>query len=396
MLRRHFFLIAAVAIVALMVLAGGWRLATAKDEQAGGPGGAGGPPATGGRPGGGGPGGGRATPVSATQVELRTFSDRIEALGEAKARQSVSITSNASEQITRVFFTSGQFVRTGQTLVQLEAGEQAADVLQATAGLRQAERDLARQRTLFERGFVAQARLDDAQAAVDTARASVAAQQARQGDRVIRAPFSGVIGLSDAAPGQLIAPGTEIATLDDLSVIRVDFQVPERYLNVLRVGLPVEASTDALGQESFRGQIAKIDTRVDPGSRAITARAEFANPGQRIKPGMLVRVAVQQGSRQSPAVPEAAVQFEADTAYLFKIAQQGERSVAQRTTVRTGARADGFVEVLEGVQPGERIVGDGVNRVQPDQPIRVAAPGGAAGARPGGAGAPATAQGRPS
>ena len=198
--RRHFFLFAALAAVALMVLAGGWRLATAREE---GPGG--GAPGAGPGGGGGGPGG-RATPISVVQVQSRPFSDSIDALGVAKARQSVSITSSATEQITRVNFTSGQAVRRGQVLVQLEASEQAADVLQAQANLRQAERDLARQRTLFQRGFVAQARLDDAQAAVDTARAQLAAQQARQGDRVIRAPFSGVIVLSDAATGQLFNP----------------------------------------------------------------------------------------------------------------------------------------------------------------------------------------------
>lgn len=390
MFRRHFFLFAALAVVALMVVAGGWRLATARDEAAG-PGG--GPPgAAGGRGGAGGGPGGRATPVSATTIAPKPFSDRIEALGEAKARQSVVITSTTTEQITRVLFTSGQSVRAGQTLVQLEAGEQAAGALQAQASLRQAQRDYARQKTLFDKGFVARARLDDAQAAVDVARAALGAEQARQGDRVIRAPFSGVIGLTDAAPGQLIAPGTPIATLDDLTVIRVDFEVPERHLSALREGQGIEATAEAFGTEPVRGRIARIDTRVDPATRAITARAEFANPGGRIKPGMLMRVAIERGSRQAPAAPEAAVQFEGDAAYVFKIVSQGERTVAQRADVRVGGRAGGFVEILDGARSGERIIADGVNRVQPNQPVTVAgAVAGRAGAAP-----PPAGQGRPS
>lgn len=410
MIRRHFFLFAALAAVGLMLLAAGWRLTLGKPEAEGfggpgGPGGGGGAQAaTRGGPGGGaggpggagrgGPGGGRGSAVAVALIQPRVFSERLEAIGEAKARQSVSLTSNTTDQIVRVMFTSGQYVRRGQTLVQLEANEQQATVLQAQANLRQAERDLARQRTLFQRGFVAQARLDDAQAAVDTAQAQLAAQRAVAGDRTIRAPFSGVIGLSDAAPGQLITPGTEIATLDDLSVIRVDFTVPERYLGVLRAGLPVAAQTDAFPQETFRGQIAKIDSRVDPATRAVTMRAELPNPSGRLKPGMLLRVAVEQSSRTSPAAPEAAVQLEGPTAYVFKLAQRGRMTIAQRADVRIGARQDGFIEILGGVNVNERVVANGLNRVQPNQPVRVAGPEGA-GARPGSAAGGAAPSARP-
>jgi membrane fusion protein (multidrug efflux system) len=324
--------------------------------------------------------------VTAAVVQTRTFSDRIDALGVAKSNRSVTITSNTTEQITRVLFTSGQSVRQGQVLVQLEAGEQQADVVQAQANVRQAERDYARQRTLFQKGFVAQARLDDAQAAVDTARAQLGAQRARAGDRTIRAPFPGVIGLSDAAAGQLITPGVEIATLDDLSRINVDFQVPERYLNILRPGVPIEARADAFPDQAISGSIARIDTRVDPATRAVTARAQFANPGQRIKPGMLMRIAVVQGQRTSPAAPEASVQFEGEGAFVYRIAARGEGSAAQRADVRTGAREAGFIEIVEGLKVGDRIVANGLNRVQPNQPLIIAGAARPAAARaPGGA-----------
>ncbi len=382
MVRRHFFLLAALAVLVLMVAAAGWRLTLGREPPQGGPGGGGGPGSAraqtpgGGAPGRGGPGGGRPTTVTVAQVLARPFADRIDALGVAKGARSVTITSNTTEQITRVLFTSGQAVRTGQVLVQLEANEQAADVLNATANLRQAQRDYARQKQLFDKGFVARARLDDAQAAVDTARAQLGAQNARAGDRTIRAPFSGVIGLSDAAPGQLIAPGTEIATLDDLTSLNVDFQVPERYLTVLRQGLPIEAVADAYPDQAIPGRISRIDTRVDAATRAVTARATFANPGARIRPGQLMRISVVQGERASPAVPESAVQFEGENAFVFRVAQrEGGGASAQRAPVRTGAREGGFVEIVEGLRLGERIVENGLNRIQPNAPIIVAGAG---------------------
>ena len=384
-----------------MAAAGAWRLlAPAEAEAQGGPGG-----------GGGGGGGGRGRPVAVDLVtpQQRTFAERIEALGQAKARQSVTITSNTTELITRVLFTSGQRVSRGQTLVELKADEQSADVVRAQATVNQARREYERFRELGERGFAPRARVEELQAAYREAQATLNAVQARRQDRVIRAPFSGVIGLSDAAPGQLVNPGAAIATLDDLSSIYVDFNVPERYLGVLRTGLPIEAKADAYGDEPFRGVIARIDTRVDPVTRAVTARAEFANPGGRMKPGMLLRVGVEQETRQGLAVPEAAVLFEEDASFVYVAApgggggERGDRGQAagapprgpggqggpglraERRQIQVGGRRDGFVEVLEGLRPGERLVAEGLNRINPGQPLRVAGAGGGppAGDRPG-------------
>lgn len=426
MLRRHAFLVTALLALLAMAGAGAWKLFLAPDkaEAQAGPAGA---PGGGGRGGGG--GGGRAATVRVALPETRPFADRLDALGEAKARQSVTITSDTTELITRVLFSSGQRVSRGQTLVELKADEQGADVARAQAALGQARRDLARYAELDRRGFAPKAEVENRRAAVQEAQATLAAVQARRQDRVIRAPFAGTIGLSDAAPGQLVNPGAAIATLDDLSAVYVDFQVPERYLGALRPGLPITAATDAYPDQVFRGTIQRIDTRVDPNTRAVTARAEFANPGERIKPGMLLRVGVEQGSRQALAVPESAVLFEGDAGYVYVVAAGGGGAGraagaeagagggasgsgtgagagrgrggsgagggaarggglrAQRRPVETGARQDGLVEIVSGLKPGERVVADGLNRVNPNQPVRIA---GAAGQGSGGpAGGPA-------
>ncbi|MDP8916939.1 MAG: efflux RND transporter periplasmic adaptor subunit, partial [Pseudomonadota bacterium] len=318
MLRRHFFLVIALLALAGMVGAGAWRVFLAPDEAEaqGGPPGAGG---GGGGPGGGGGGRGPAV-VRVVLPEPRPFTERIEALGEAKARRSVTITSDTTELITRVMFTSGQRVTRGQPLVELKAEEQQAEVIRARAQVNQARREYERFAELGRRGFAPRARIEELQAALQEQQAALNAVQARRQDRVIRAPFSGTIGLSDAAPGQLVNPGAAVATLDDLSSIHVDFQAPERYLGLLRPGLPITAQTDAFPGQTFRGVISRIDTRVDPATRAVTVRAEFGNPGERIKPGQLLRVAVEQGGRQALAVPESAVQFEGDSAFVYAVA----------------------------------------------------------------------------
>ena len=372
MIKRHFFLVAAAVLLGLMVLAAVIRIAFAEDEG-------------GGPRGGGGGGGGRGQQVSAVVVGTRTFSDEIRVLGVARGRRSVNITSPTSELITRVLFTDGQVVAAGTPLVELQAREEDAGIIEARANVEQAQREYDRYKTLTDRGIAPRVMLEQAETALATARASLSAAQARRGDRMIRAPFAGVLGLSSVTPGTLISPGAVITTLDDLGVIRVDFPVPERYLGNLNSGTPLVATADAYGDQEFTGRIALIDTRINEQTRSATARAEFPNPGGRIRPGMLVRVAVQQGVRQAPAVPESAVQYEGEGAFVYRIAAGGEGTTAQRVEVQPGAVEGGFVEIVSGLEPGDRIVGSGLNRIQPGSPVQVAGQGGAApaaGARP--------------
>jgi membrane fusion protein (multidrug efflux system) len=354
-IRRHFFLVAAVVAVLLMLVAGGLKLAFGGKA-----------------PGQGGPaGGGRATPVSQVVVQPRAFTDRIEVLGVAKGRQSVTLTSNTAELITAVHFSDGQAVTKGQVLVELKADQETAGIAEAEAQLAQAEREYTRWKTLAERGIAPRASAEQYMAARDTAKAALAAASAQKLDKVIRAPFSGRVGISDIAPGALISPGTPIVSLDDVSLIRVDFSVPDRYLPILREGLAITAKPDALPGEMFTGRIAQIDTRIDPATRALKARAEFPNANGRLKPGMLIKVGIDQGQHQGVAVPEAAVQFEGAQASVFLIAKGPKGLVARRASVQTGVDADGFIEITSGLKAGDKIVGDGLNRVQDGAPVSV-------------------------
>ena len=376
-----------------MAVAGGLKLAGGKNAGPGGgqaaaQGGPGG--GAGGRRGGPGGFGGGPTQVSLAMVTSRTFSDEIEVLGVAKGRQSVTLTAATTQLVDRVHFADGQSVPRGAILVELKNTEQDASLAQAQAALVEAERAYERYKTLGQQGWASKAQIDQYESAYKSAQANVSAAKARQNDRMIRAPFAGVVGLSDVTPGALVNPGAPIVTLDDLSTVRVDFQVPERYLSQVHEGQAITAKVDAYAGETIKGRIAKLDTRIDERTRAITARAEFPNPQNRLKPGMMVRVGVARGVRQSLSAPESSVSVQGDSAFVYVLHPQGQRTTVEQRPVITGVRQDGMVEITDGVKAGDRIVADGLNKLQPGQPVHVvgqrpagAAPVGGAGRRPG-------------
>lgn len=379
MLRRHFFLALAVGVVLLMLAVGGLKiLSSGKATQGGAPPGMGR----------GGPGGprGEVPQVSLVSPVNRTFTERLELLGVAKGRQSVTLSAATTQLVSRVLFSPGQTVSRGQVLVELKTTEQDAALAQARAREVQARRAYERWRTLGEQGYASAAAVDQYEAAWKSARADVGAAESRLGDRVIRAPFAGVVGLSDIAPGAIINPGAAIVTLDDLSAVRVDFQVPDRFLSAVREGQALTATVDAWPDARFSGRILRLDTRIDERTRALTARSEFASPDGRLKPGMMLRVGVSQGVRTALALPESAVAVQGEGASVFVVVQEGGRMTVQQRPVVAGLRQDGWVEILEGVTTADRVVADGLNRIQSGQPVRLAGsppPGGAAPRRAG-------------
>ena len=357
MIKRHFLLVAAGVLVLLMAVAVIVRLSFADDGG-----------------GQGGPGGGRggAQEVAAFETTERTFSDTLQLVGVARGQRSVEIASTNTELITRVLFRDGQSVRAGAPLVELQAREQEAGMSEARARVEQARRDYDRSKELVDRGIAPRVNLEQADSALKAAQASLEAAEARRGERVIRAPFSGVLGLTTVTPGTLVGPGTVITTLDDISTIRIDFPLPERYLSRVQSGTPISATADAFPGSQFTGRIARVDTRIDEVTRSATARAELPNPEGRIRPGMSMRVTVRQGQRQSLAVPESAIQYEGEGAFVYRIMPAEAGQIAQRIEVETGVVEDGYVEILSGLDAGDAVVASGLNRIQPGAPVTVA------------------------
>jgi len=185
----------------------------------------------------GGPGGGagggqgdRPTPVTTEQVRLRAWNDTVQALGNVKARESVTVTAKVSEIVQSVHFDSGDHVAAGQSLVTLSGKAQQAALAQAEATAKEAEQLYQRQLELAAQQLIARSALDTQRATRDATRARVEQMKADIGDRQVRAPFAGVLGIRQVSPGALVTPGTAIATLDDTERVYIDFPVPETLL----------------------------------------------------------------------------------------------------------------------------------------------------------------------
>lgn len=329
-----------------------------------------GEPAAGGGPGGpGGPGGGGDRPVSVSTQVVRAmpFSDSLQALGTVRARESVTVTASVSEKVQAVHFDSGDSVRAGAPLVTLSGQAEQAALTEAAAAATEADRLYRRQSELAEQQLIARSQLDAQRATRDAARARVAQVRAQLADRVVRAPFAGVLGLRQVSPGSLISPGTVITTLDDISRVYVDFPMPESQLAQVGAGQGVEGIAAAYPARTFEGTVETIESRVDPATRAVTVRGAFANPDRALKPGMLVQVRVRRPERQALLVPEIAVVQAGSESYVYRVTPVG---TAERADVKLGARSGGQVEVVAGLRAGESIVVDGTGKLRPGQKIR--------------------------
>lgn len=320
--------------------------------------------------------------VEAQPVTTMRFVERIEAVGSALANEQVTLSAPVTERIVSLNFDSGQYVSRGQTIATLSQAQQTASLNEAQARSREASQQLQRIQELKDRGFATTASLDQQTAAAGAARAQAAGARAEIADRIVRAPFGGYVSLRNISAGAVVQAGTEIATISDISAIKLDFAVPETLLSVLRPGQPIQARAAAFPDRPFQGRISTIDSVVNPATRAVTVRAVLPNPDRMLKPGMLLTVGVETQPRVSASVPELAVVGEGEQRFVFVI---GESNRARRVPVRTGVRQNGRIEIVEGLRPGTRVVTEGVVKVADGMQVRLAGAGDRPAAPAGGA-----------
>lgn len=323
---------------------------------------------------GGGEGGGRERgggPVLVTlaAVETREFADVIEAVGTAKANESIDITAKSADTVGKLNFADGQKVEKGFVIAEMTSREQTADLGAARASLAEAEKAHKRISELSRKGFATRAQLDGALAARDAAAARVRSLDSRVTDRLMRAPFGGVLGLRRISVGGLVRPGDVITTLDDISLIKLDFTVPEAFIGSLQMGSTVKVTVAAYPDRTFEGKVAGIDTRIDPVSRAVAVRAEIANADGLLKPGMLMTVNLITNQRTILAVPEDAIVPLESKQYVYLVTPE---KTAERREIKIGARQPGFAEVLSGLKAGEKVVVEGTLKLRPDADVKFA------------------------
>jgi membrane fusion protein, multidrug efflux system len=284
----------------------------------------------------------------------------IEAVGNAVANESVEITSKISNTVTAVRFQEGQFVKRGTVLVNLDSSQPVAEVAVAEAALAESQSNFNRSRDLFSTQALSRSELDQIEATHKANQARLIAARARLNDTIIRAPFDGRTGFRQVSVGSLVNPGTIITTLDDTSIIKLDFNVPQTFVFALEQGLPITAQTSGLPERVFEGKVTTLGSRIDPVSRSITVRAELPNKDGVLRHGMFMTVKLRAQPVPAVLIPEQALVPEQGKMYVYVVAN----GVASKRGVTIGRRRPGEVEIVTGLKDRERVIIEGTQKVR--------------------------------
>lgn len=298
----------------------------------------------------------------------RPLYDRVEAVGTARAAQAVVLLAEVPGRVAEIHFQQGQQVTRGQLLVTLDDRNARAELARAEAEYQRAKDDYRRGQQLVDRRAISQSEVDTFRTTLEAAQASRDVARANFSDHTIRAPFAGVLGLRQVDPGAYLQTGDPITTLDNVGHLEVDFQIPERYLAKLAVGLPVQIRNSAFENQTFEGSITHLDSRVNSSSRSLTVRARLNNPQGQLLPGQFLRVSVQLAQRDALLVPEQAVITQGAQSYVFTVSKDNR---ARRHPVTLGGRRDGWVEVTSGLTDKPDVVVNGHSRLGSGQPVKV-------------------------
>jgi len=304
-------------------------------------------------------------PVESATAATEDMPRYFESIGTLTAAQQVTVSPELEGRVEKINFDSGQWVKAGDVLVQLDDSTQRADLATYQAQQRLASANLARTKELASKQFSSKQSVDQLQSELDQARAGIAKSQAIIDHMVVKAPFSGMLGIRQVNLGQYLAPGTALVTLTDLDTLYVDFTLPEQDRAELSLDQPVELRVDAFPDRVFRGEIAAIDPQVDPNMRAVKVRAALTNTDHKLQPGMYARIrAILPPQPNVVTIPEPAVDYTVYGESVFVLTAVPDKKdpngkplyKAEQTFVTLGSRFNGKVAVLKGVKDGDLVV----------------------------------------
>jgi RND family efflux transporter MFP subunit len=318
-------------------------------------------------PGGGGRGAGALTAVTATEVKIERINQRVAAVGSARARQQVNLTTRVAGVIDKVLFEGGQLVEANQPLVQLNADPEAIAVETAAAQRQEAADTVARYKQLNE-GTVTRVAIAQADTALKVADAALRRAKEDLDRMTIKAPFKGIMGLSNLDAGDYLAVGSPIAPLDDRSTLLIEFTVPEAVAGSMKVGLPVRATLVTRTGEPHEGQLQAVGTRIDPLTRTLTVRAEIPNPDNKLIPGSTFSISIQLPGEDRPVVPALAIQWDRRGAFVWRLT---DNNTVERVNVAILAREADRVNVDADLKAGDRIVVEGGSFLRAGQTVRL-------------------------
>ncbi len=303
---------------------------------------------------GGPPGGMPPMTVETAKVELQSLSAGFEAVGSLRADESVVVRPEVAGRVAKIHFAEGSHVNAGQALFELDDSQASAAVNEAAANLHNSQRVVDRARDLVAQKLISQSDADKAIAQLGVDQARVASARAALAKMTLSAPFAGQIGLRSVSVGEFVNVGQDLVTLVQLDPIEADFSVPETLLSQLSKGQKLTLEVDAFPGKTFGGQVLAIDPVVDANSRSIRLRAQVPNPDSKLMPGQFARLqlAATGDSGEALLVPEQALMQDGDGRYVYTVVA----GKAKKTTVKTGRRVPGQVEVVEGLKAGDVVI----------------------------------------
>lgn len=314
--------------------------------------------------------------VSAAKVEANTWNPGVTAIGTAKAANGVELAFETAGIVKEIKFKANQSIKVGEVLVQLDDSVERADIQDVQANVKTAESNFERAKTLSSRGYGTEANFDQASAVLAAARSRLARLQATIEQKALKAPFSGVIGISRIDVGQYLQPGTVIASFQDLASMKVDFTVPEQSANKIRLGQEVRVGLIE-GDLPYTGKVIGKDPRVDPKTRLVSVQAVIEdNKDGSIVPGQFLHVeAVLPPEPNVITVPQTAVITSLYGDYVYTIEQEEKAGqpvqVVKQVFVKTGRRRGGSLEILSGIEPGQQVVASGQNKLQAGATVKI-------------------------
>ncbi len=306
--------------------------------------------------------------VEASPARVAKASGDIRAIGSLQSDESVQIASEIAGRIADIPFKEGQPVKAGDVIVKLDEALVKAEVSDAKARLTLATANNQRATTLSRTGVVAGRTRDEATSNYETAAAAVELAQTRLEKHTLRVPFDGVAGVRSVSVGAYVAVGAPIVNIEKIDSLKVDFKVPEIYLQRIQVGQKISLTVDAIPGRSFEGDIYAIDPHVDVNGRALQIRARLPNPDKTLRPGLFARINIQGlATREVTLIPESAIVPRGGEAFVYRV--DNGRAVEAR--VKLGARKDAEVEILEGLDSKATVVTAGQQKLRDGAEVEI-------------------------
>jgi membrane fusion protein (multidrug efflux system) len=313
--------------------------------------------------------GGGEIVVEAVKVATVSLPQTITTVGSLRSDESVTLRPEVAGRISNIAFQEGQRVAKGALLVRLDTSVPQAEAQQARANLVLAKNKFDRAVDLAKSNFISGQARDEAENNFKVAEAGLQLAEARLAKMELRAPFSGIIGLRSVSVGDYVKEGADLVNLESIDPLKVDFRVPEMYLNQVQVGQALQIQFDAMPGKTFEGRVFAVNPLIDAAGRAVVIRALVRNADTSLRPGMFARVRlITRDSQNALTLPEQALVPQGDQQFVYRIVD----GKAIRTKVEVGQRRDTMVEIRNGVAKDELVITAGQMKLRDGAPVTIA------------------------